>query len=327
MAEEKRFVGRYTLEDLFDRTIAMIRRTWKTSIGLGALVLTIPSVLFGWTLLGSFQRLALVIDEAGPESGAELLWPVFRSMAALPLVGLLVGISAIVMHLVVTDAVRGEVFEGDHDPRAALSRVLRSSLWTVIGQGLIKALLFGALIAIPVAVIVLVAVVFEAGGVWIFLSSMLYVAAIIITVWLWVSLSFAPYATVFDGQGVFGGLSASRHLVRGNWWRVLGYSILIQLIVSFTLGIITTPVVGISLLPTISSVIEASTSGAVGDEEIMRIMTSVTGLGIAAAVGALVQQLLSLLVLPVFYALLFVDLKVRAGELGEAGGEQAEEHV
>jgi hypothetical protein len=52
--------------------------------------------------------------------------------------------------------------------------------------------------------------------------------------------AFAMYVLVDQGKGVFGSLGESMNIVKGRWWRVLGYSILVLLlyfVVALAIGI------------------------------------------------------------------------------------------
>ena len=315
MSKDQTFLQRYTIADVFDRTIAMIGRTWKTSLGLGAVVFAVPAVVLGWAILRAVGGVARLVEQAGPDAGIEILWPVARQFSVLPLAGILVGLAFLVVQLSVMDAVRAQVLEGAHTSWGSLRRVMQVAFWPVIGQAILKGLLFGVLLTIPGGVVFLVVGVLEAGGLGVAIAVIIYLAAIVITLWLSIALFFNAQAVLFDKDGVISGLSHSMRLVRGNWWRVLGLSILIQLVISFAMGIISTPLVGVALLPTVNTLIDTASSPNMTDAEVVRMLSSFSGLGIAAILGTLVQQLVTVLVVPVYYTLVFVDLKVRAGEL------------
>jgi hypothetical protein len=151
------------------------------------------------------------------------------------------------------------------------------------------------------------------------LAGITYVAGLVAGIWIWISLLFSPQAVVYDKAGVLGGLRASMRLVRGSWWRVFGFTILVQIILSFAVGIITTPLVGAAIIPAVTDMIRESTAGTLTDAEVVEMFTSFGSLGSAAAIGVFVQQVLTLLIIPVFYALFYIDLKVRAGDLQSSG--------
>ncbi|MFP4113882.1 MAG: hypothetical protein ACOCU9_02925 [Spirochaetota bacterium] len=313
MRKEKRFVARYTLADLFDGTFAMIRRTWKTSLVTGAAALVVPSLLLGWAVLRMMDNMVTFAQTVDPNAGPEVLWQALGNMSVMPFAGLLAGLAYLVVHLTVVDAVRREAIGDGHTIGGSLGTTLRANLLPVIGQGILKGIIFTAIIAIPTAVLFVLIAITEASGLAILFGTLAYLVAFVVTVWLSVSLSFAPYAIVFGGVGVFGSLRESMQIVKRNWWRVFGYYVLIQLIFSFLIGLISTPFVGVSLLPGLSRIVDAATTQRLTDAQAFEIMSSFQGLGIATVVGSLIQQLVSLLFLPVFYSLFFIDLKVRAG--------------
>ena len=314
MEQNDTFVARYSLADVFDRSFAMIRRTWKTSLTVGALSVIVPSVLLGWGAVRMLKAMAVVAEGIGPDPGAEVIWTILRTTGVMPLFGVVAGLAYLFAHLVVVDAVRTEAADDRHTVGKSISRVLRSLLLPVIGQMVLKAVLFGAIIGVPVALLVLAITLFDAGAGIIALVVLLHVAAVALTIWLYVALMFSTQSVVFDDSGAFTGLSRSMQLVRHNWWRIFGYYLLIQIVVSFLLGVISTPLVGISLIPGMSRIVEMATSPNVTDAEMVNLVASFSRLGLPVAVAAFVQQVLSLVFLPVVYSLLFIDLKVRSGQ-------------
>lgn len=319
MAEPVSYVREYDLADLFDRTVKMVRNTWKTSIWAGGGIVVIPSALFGIALTSMMERVARLAVELGPDAGPEAAFRVIGAMSWIWLAAIISGVLYLLAFLAVTHSVRAAVFGGRESPRESLSLALRYSLAPVIGQSLLKVLIIGVMAAVP-SIFLGFAVGLE-GGSSIFgvLAGITYVAGLVAGIWIWISLLFSPQTVVYDKAGVFGGLRNSMRLVRGSWWRVFGFTILMQIILSFAVGIITTPLVGAAIIPAVTDMIRESTAGTLTDPEVVEVLTSFGNLGVAAAIGMFVQQVLTLLIIPVFYALFFVDLKVRAGNLQSGG--------
>jgi hypothetical protein len=315
MSDERIFLREYTLADLFDRTIKMIRMTWRTSLPVGALAVLVPSVLLGVAFGSMMDGLARVAVETGESAGPEVLWRILQPVSSMWAAAALSGLLYLAAWLTVTHAVRTRVFGGSGSPLDSVSLAVRRSLLPVIGQSILKGLIVVAIIAIPSAILVLAVVVAEQPGFWAVPAGISYVVGIVAAVWVFVGLLFSSQAVVFQKAGVIGGLRDSMRLVRGSWWRVFGIYVLLQIIYSFAVGIISTPFVGVSAIPAVGEIIRMSTTEAVSDAEVMETLASFRSLGVSVAVSAFLQQLLGLIVLPVFYALFYVDLKIRSGEL------------
>lgn len=137
-----------------------------------------------------------------------------------------------------------------------------------------------------------------------------------VAVWLSVLLHFAPQAVVFDGQGVFGSLQASARLVRGSWWRLLGISLVVSIVLSFALGLATLPFTGVAFLPLVSRLVGHTMEGSFEVSDMVEVFrASVVSIGIGIAGSTFIQAALGAFFLPAFYGLFYVDLKVRKGEL------------
>lgn len=312
MKTNTNFIGRYTVADLFEKMFAMIRRTWKTSLVGGATIVILPSILLGWAAVAMMRRMAEAVGSFGADAGAEIILPILRGIAPLPLAGLIAGIAYLFARLIVMDAVRAEAFDGSHSLAESTRRVLSVAFLPAIGQAILKSVIFGLIIGVPVAALALTMTVFASAGTTVAITVALYLAAIAVTVWLAVSLFFAPHAIVFDGKGVVSGLRHSFQTLRGFWWRVFGLLVLIQIVVSFVLGLFSTPILGVSLIPLIGRFIDAGSSGTLTDARAMEMLAGFSGIGLATMLTAFVQQVLTLMVLPVFSSLVWIDAEARA---------------
>mgnify|MGYP006274917271 CR=1 FL=1 len=313
------FVQQYQLADLFDRTVAMVRRTWKTSLILGGSLLILPSVLFGFALPASMERVADAAMAAGPQAGPGAAWQILGGMGWVWVSSLLIALVYLLAFLSVTHAARAAAFGGEETPTESLARAFGNSFLPVIAQSLLKGLILTVISAVPTVFVVLSLSLDAATLVFSVLAGITYVAGLLAGIWVWVSLLFSPQAVVFDKAGVLGGLRDSLRLVRGSWWRVFGIVLLVQIILSFAVGIISTPLVGATVIPAATEMIRSSAEGTISDAEIIETLTAFRSLGVATAVGVFVQQLLTVIIIPVFYSLFYIDLKVRSGSLESEG--------
>ena len=72
------------------------------------------------------------------------------------------------------------------------------------------------------------------------LSIALFILAIIFALYLGIAWVFSPYILVRENTGIIEAMKRSKFIVKGNWWKTLGYSLLIGLImggISFAFAI------------------------------------------------------------------------------------------
>jgi hypothetical protein len=309
------YVQRYTLTDLFDRTFRMLGTSWKVSL-LGGLVIVGPAaILLAIVVPLQIRNVVAVSLEASQGSAADtdilltvLLWTGLSLIASF-----VYAAAALWARLSVIHTVRDGVMATAPRWSASVGQAFRGSLLRAIGQGVLKTLIGIAVFGIPTVLFVLV----SAGGGWVppLLVGMIYLGATGVFIWIFVSFAFSAEAIVFDGTGVTGGLKKSWALVRGNWWRLFGISLLITIMISFVSGLVTTPIIGASFIPMSSEWVDLILSEGAGDDALLQAFSNTGALSIAIGLATIIQQLISLLLVPVFYSLFYVDLKVRHGEL------------
>lgn len=315
------FIQRYTFADFFDRMFRMLRHTWKTSIIGGTVLLAVPAVLMAVMIpraVSGMAELALQADAFDQREAARALWGVAGWNGVLVLVAVITGVLTKLASLAVAHRARDAAFGRESDWTSCIKDAFRSSLWRTILQTLLKALMIAAVVLVPTLLVVLASVVGGGGSAPLAIGmTLVYIGVMIAVIWITYSLIFSDYAVVFDRERVISGLRRSGQLIHGNWWRVFGISLLLTVALSFATGLITTPIISASFLPSLGRMLEAGLQGSVSDEEMLRILSESAGGGLGAgiAVSTIVQQLAVLLFMPVFYSLFYVDLKVRAGEL------------
>lgn len=315
----REFIQRYTFADFFDRLFAMLRHTWKTSIFGGLIFVGTPAVILGLMVPALFSNLGEVIEGAetmGEAQARSALTAMLGWNGGLLLVGIATAVLAKLAALAVVHRTRDAIFDRQSSWRGCIRDAFRNSLWPVIVQNLLKGLIVFGVVLVPTLLIVLASAV-GGGGTAALVIGMVIVslgAGIAIT-WIFYALLLAEHAVVFDSMGIVTGMKKSNRLVLGNWWRLFGITLLLGIALSFATGLITTPIMGASMLPMAGRMLEAGFDGEMNDAEIVRVLSGAGGFGIAIAIGTIIQQLAALLIMPVFTTLFYVDLKVRAGEL------------
>jgi len=322
------FLTRQGLNDLLDNSFKMMAHTWKTSLLL-SLVFFLPlSALAGWGTARFLGGLAGQLGAAG-EPGLAFFLGYLRLLAAILGASLLLALAGVFVHAAVGAHVAAVACGRSLEPWEAAGLAGRRFFLPSLLQGLVRqALAGGALMVLFSAAVALGAMAatgrtFLAAGIAGAAAAVLLGAAL--AVWLSVLLHFGPQAVVFDGEGVFGSLQASSRLVRGSWWRLLGISLVVSIVMSFALGLLTLPFTGVAMLPLVSRMVSLALEDNFQLADLAEVFRrSVTAIAVGTAGSSFLQAALGAFFLPAFYGLFYVDLKVRKGELPETrrGGKK-----
>ncbi len=316
------FLARQGLSDLLDNSFKMMGHTWKTSLLL-SLVFFLPlSALAGWGMARFFGGLASLVGLAGKPDlafflGYLRLWlAMLGSTLLLWAAGVFV-YAAVGAHVAAVAGGRSlEPWEaaGLAGRRFFVPSLLQALVQQALASGALMILFFAA---VPLGALAASGRAFLAVGIAGAAGAVLLGVAV--AVWLSVLLHFAPQAVVFDGEGVFGSLQASARLVRGSWWRLLGISLVVSMVMSFALGLVTLPFTGVAFLPLVSRMVSLYMDSSFEMSDLVEVFrASVVGIGIGTAGSTFIQAALGAFFLPAFYGLFYVDLKVRKGELPES---------
>jgi hypothetical protein len=142
-----------------------------------------------------------------------------------------------------------------------------------------------------------------------------YIAFICFIIWIEYCWSFATHLILYDNSGVFESLPKSFNLVKKNWWRVFGNTFIVTLGVSFAVSMVTTPILIFSFLPIYIKFFQMYIN-----HDFSNLSSLLQGNAVYFAVGGLaVSMILRVaayaLVYPVYYSLMFINLKVRKKEI------------
>ncbi|MFF9145182.1 oxidoreductase [Streptomyces sp. NPDC014861] len=221
------------------------RRHWKELLGITLAAYAAAAALVAglgtaaWAAL-SDSWAAMGETPASADPGLSDLTPLSLGLGALWLVlslGLLLAMGLVhaAVAVVVREAVLGR--------RAGFGTVWRgawSRLGPVLGSvavpalaGLVPGLLL--LVGLFLLVGAMLASLGDDGGAgWAvtgLLALLLGCATTPLALWIWVRFSLAPTAAVVESAGALTALRRSAQLVRGSWWRIFGYTLVMLVIV------------------------------------------------------------------------------------------------
>jgi len=312
-ARRSLYIARYTFADFFDRTFKMIGHTARTTF----LVSFPPYVVIAALGTAEFVRLVhaaipFANELDGPIEAAQLgpligpaLWLLLLSLLSAA-IGMFIS-AAVTLHVaqVSTGRIRGSIAD------------IVASTWLryfrrILLQGLLKSVIFAGIFFVGFAPVVLFVVLASSTVnppvIWFLIAAVAYFATIILLTWIAVLLALSSQAVVFDAESVFGSLHRSAHLVSGNFWRLFGTILLSHIIFSFSIGLVTYPIIGGAMMSHATD-LNAAANGYSGIIQLTLRMLSEAGP--AYAIAGVIQAVLYQLFFPVLWSLFYIDLKVR----------------
>jgi hypothetical protein len=211
--------------ELLDGSFTTIRRYPAATLGTAAVVMLIVELIqvpLSYTLLHG-----VTTDVSGRVNAVNAITQVAALIATVFLSGMLTS--------VVGQAVLGRPMTAGDAWRAT-----RPLIWRLLGATLlifaigIGIVLVGALPGIIIAIA-------GARDLGIAIAVIGFLAASVLDVYVWVSLTFTTPVLVLEKQGIRASLRRSRALIKGSWWRVLGIFLLASIIAGVIAGVIVVP--------------------------------------------------------------------------------------
>ncbi|HET8614892.1 MAG TPA: hypothetical protein VFL94_05140 [Actinomycetales bacterium] len=304
------------LGDLLDGAVQTMRQNPRVMLGLSAALMAISAVLSSVFIVVGLPRVAagfqgtddrLQADEIASVVGGGvmgfLLPFVVQTLMTIVLTGILI--------VAVSQAVLGRKPSAGEVWRRARPRLL-----ALVGLSLMSALVVLLAVLVPVVpgILLLAARIDVGGGLALALG---VVAAIVLSVLVYVRLAFAAPALLLEQLGVGGALRRSWRLVTGSWWRAFGILLLGAIIAGAINGLVQLP---FSLIGNLGGTLAGGDGESLGDVT--------TGMQIALVVSNIGSVLASTVTAPftaALTALLYIDLRIRREGLDVALARAAAE--
>jgi hypothetical protein len=262
-----------SMSDIFNASVTYIRANPKATLGLTTIVVVVAQIL------------ALLL-QIGPLAATGALAPVTRGdvgqeeFSDSAIVGLLLSSAAggvttvlagIVLSGLLTVVVGRAVFGATISIGEAWQRV-RGRLLNLLAVTAIEAV--GAALLIAVVVGLVLAVSQIVGGAAAFIVGALFgLASLVLLIYLYTMVSFAPTLIVLERIGVMAALTRSFALVRNDFWRVFGIRLLAMVVAGLVSAAVSAPfsfvgqillMVGESTLGMVIAFVLISIGGAIG---------------------------------------------------------------
>lgn len=317
------------LGDVLGGAFSTMGRYWKQLFGLaaalygGAALLMAGAVAVAYSAVSGHLDHVISLDYDESASSTDIV-PLVVAGGVLALLGIVTmaivsGLMYAAVPAVLQEAVLGLL--------VAFSAVWRKA-WAHVAP-VIGALILTALVAtVPVLLVmaafigVIISVLtMDSGGAAATAVTLGILGALVtgpLAAWIWIKVCLAPAAVVFEGRGPVAALRRSAELVRGDWWRIFGITLLAALIAGAAYYVIQIPFSVLGLFPGM-----IGTASLEEDPSPTAVIVAMSGYMVATLLGQLVSQIISTTFPQLVTGLLYVDRRIRTENLGPALAEAA----
>ncbi|MFJ8886418.1 hypothetical protein ACIRJR_23820 [Streptomyces sp. NPDC102402] len=315
------------LGDVLGGAFSTMGRYWKQLFGLaaalygGAALLMTAAVAIAYSAVSDRLERVVSLDHGESASSSDVA-PLVIAGCVLALLGIATmavvsGLMYAVVPVVLQEAVLGRPVAVATVWRRAWSRVA-----PVIGTLILTALVAIVPVLLLMAAFVGVVISLVATGGNGAVAVTLGVVGVLITgplaVWLWIKICLAPAAVVFEGRGPIAALRRSSQLVRGDWWRIFGITLLAGVMAGVAGYVIQIPFSVLGVFPGMMG------SGSLDeDPSSAAVVVAMSGYLVATLLGQLVSQIISTTFPQLVTGLLYVDRRIRTEDLAPVLAEAA----
>lgn len=322
-------LGPLRLGDIFGGSFATMGRHGKHLFAVGAavyggaLAVVVAAAAIAYSAVADhLDRLFALGADEDPRS--QDLAPVLVSLGLVAVLGVLAMVVATAMIYAAVPAVLQEAVLGRPTTFSDVWRRAWSRMPAVIGAVFLTWLIamvpivlaWAGFIALMIALFAM-----DGGGGSVVLAVVGVLGALAtapLGIWLWVKFALAPSVAVFENLGPIASMRRSAHLVRGDWWRIFGITLLAAAIAGVASYVIQLP---FSLLGMFSGMLGSANLG--DDPNPASILVAMSGYVLALMIGQLVGQLVVAIFPPLVTGLLYVDRRIRTENLGPVLAEAA----
>ncbi|WP_406001566.1 hypothetical protein [Streptomyces sp. NBC_00829] len=315
------------LGDILGGAFTTIGRYWKPLFGIALAVYGAATVAFGAALAIAY---ALVDDHLRAVSDASRetppMWddirPLLLAFVAVWLIGVITMLLATAMVYASCPAILQDAVLGRPATFGVVWRRAAARVPAVIGTVFLTGLIFLVPLALFVTAFVSLTVTLIAsdGGGYI-LPPLAFLGALAtapLGVWLWVKFSLAPAAAVFEGQGAVAAMRRSAQLVRGDWWRIFGITVLAAMTAAVTSYVMQIPLSVLEVIPGLLGTDDLRSGATVS-----QVLVSLGGTLAVGVAGQLITQIAVAAFPQLVTSLLYVDRRIRTENLAAALAEAA----
>ncbi|MFD5138156.1 hypothetical protein ACFWMX_18200 [Streptomyces sp. NPDC058378] len=317
------------LGDVLGGAFSTMGRYWKQLFGLaaalygGAALLMAGAVAVAYSAVSGHLDHVISLDHDESASSTDIV-PLVVAGGVLALLGIVT--MAIVSGLMyaAVPAVLQEAVLGRPAAFAAVWRKAWAHVAPVIGALILTVLVATVPVLLVMAAfigVIISVLTMDSGGAAATAVTLGILGALVtgpLAAWIWIKVCLAPAAVVFEGRGPVAALRRSAELVRGDWWRIFGITLLAALIAGAAGYVIQIPFSVLGLFPGM-----IGTASLEEDPSPTAAIVAMSGYMVATLLGQLVSQIISTTFPQLVTGLLYVDRRIRTENLGPALAEAA----
>ncbi|WP_229888308.1 glycerophosphoryl diester phosphodiesterase membrane domain-containing protein [Streptomyces nitrosporeus] len=317
------------LGDVFSGAFATLGKYFKHLIGLsaalygGALLLMAVAVAVAYSAVSDTldRMVALGYDEDPAPGDVSTLVIAGICLAVLGIATMLVvsGLMYAAVPAVVQEAVLGRAVTF-----AAVWRRAWAALFPVMGAVFLTALvIIVPVLLLMVALIGMIVISATAeSGTGSVTASVLGILGALATaplaVWIAIRFCLAPAVVVIEGRRPVDAMRRSAQLIRGDWWRVFGITLLVYAIAGVAGYFVQLPFMFLGMF---SSVLGSASLGP--EPSVAAVLVMMGGYMVAMLLGQMVSQIIVTTFPQVVTSLLYIDRRIRTEDLAPALTEAA----
>ncbi|TDU80201.1 hypothetical protein [Streptomyces sp. KS 21] len=310
------------LGEILGGSFSTIRRHWKQLAGVmlavQAIVLPVMALATGIAVAAVYQHIEPVFDPPfGTQPTAEHVVPVLVAGGTLFVLLLLTGGLGVAVLTAVCPAVLKEAVMGRPTTFRAMWRAALRRTPAVAGTMLLTLLIAGSPLLAVMAVwlpLMFSAASGDVSPAMLALLPVFLLVAVPVMVWLSTRFALAPAVVVLEGARPVTALRRSAKLVRGEWWRIFGITMLGGLIAAAVSYLIQLPFNIIGMF----GVIPAAADQPEGSGPTSGMITALVVAFVAMLLGGAVSQMFQIGFTQLVSGVLYVDQRIRREGLADA---------
>ncbi|MER7944148.1 hypothetical protein [Streptomyces sp. NPDC094458] len=317
------------LGDVLGGAFSTMGRYWKQLFGLaaalygGAALLMAGAVAVAYSAVSGHLDHVISLDYDESASSTDIV-PLVVAGGVLALLGIVTMAVVSGLMYAAVPAVLQEAVLGRPAAFAAVWRKAWAHVAPVIGALILTALVATVPVLLVMAAfigVIISVLTMDSGGAAATAVTLGILGALVtgpLAAWIWIKVCLAPAAVVFEGRGPVAALHRSAELVRGDWWRIFGITLLAALIAGAAGYVIQIPFSVLGLFPGM-----IGTASLEEDPSPTAVIVAMSGYMVATLLGQLVSQIISTTFPQLVTGLLYVDRRIRTENLGPALAEAA----
>lgn len=219
-------------------------REWKPLL-LSSLVVHVPLALVVMSVIwvsGAADSFAILVDPEAIEgmSPGEFLDAVVPFLWAAGIWTILQTVAGVFVYIAAARVVTADLVEGENSWRT-VSRFAATRSPAGIVTVLIITVGATLVLAVPTAIGWALITGIGAGFLAVFLTTTVALTALVLLIWLTVSVGMALQVIAVENTSPFAALTRSYTLVRGRWWQTIGFILVVGIIASAASQVISIP--------------------------------------------------------------------------------------